>query len=115
MLLASLRIYGILAYLVADRTHEIGVRMALGAKQGNVLRTVVRQGLTLAAVGVGVRLAGALALSRTMSSMVYGISATDPLTFTVVPMILIGVAAAACYLPAWRASKIDPMAAPRHE
>jgi predicted permease len=115
MLLASLGIYGVLAYLVAHRTHEIGVRVALGAKQGSVIRTVVRQGLTLAAVGIGVGLAGAFALSRTISSMVYGISATDPLTFAAVPMILIGVAAAACYVPAWRASKIDPMVALRHE
>jgi predicted permease len=115
VLLASLGIYGILAYLVADRTHEIGVRMALGAKQGNVLRTVVRQGLTLTAVGVAVGLAGAFVVSRVMSSMVYGISTTDPLTFTVVPMMLIGVAAVACYLPAWRASRIDPMVALRHE
>lgn len=115
VLLASLGIYGILAYLVADRAHEIGIRMALGAKQGNVLQTVVRQGLSLTAVGVGLGLAGAFGVSRVMSSMVYGITTTDPLTFTVVPTMLLGVAASACYLPAWRASRIDPMVALRHE
>jgi putative ABC transport system permease protein len=115
LLLAVLGIYGVTAYSVARRTQEIGVRVALGAQRVDVLRMVVGQALALAAAGVGIGLLAALALTRVMRSLLYGVSPMDPLTLAAVPLFLIGLAALAAYLPALRASRVDPMVALRSE
>jgi len=115
LLLATIGIYGVMSYSVTQRTHEIGVRMALGARQSDVMKMVVRQGMLLVLIGVGLGLAVAIALTRVMATLLFGITARDPLTFVVVAGLLAVVALLACYLPARRATKVDPLTALRYE
>jgi ABC-type antimicrobial peptide transport system permease subunit len=115
LMLASIGIYGVLSYLVGQRTPEIGVRMALGAQRLDVLRMVLQDGARLTLVGVVIGVAAALGLTQLMASMLFGIKPTDPITFIAVAALLCGIALFSCYLPARRAAKVDPMVALRYE
>jgi putative ABC transport system permease protein len=115
LVLAAVGLYGVMSYTVAQRTREIGLRMALGAQRGDVLRLVVGQGLRLVLVGVVVGLVASLILTRVMTSLLYGVSATDPATLVTISLVLIAVAVFASYIPARRATRVDPLIALRYE
>jgi putative ABC transport system permease protein len=115
LLLAGLGIYGVISYLVSERTHEIGIRVALGAQRTNIMQMVLRQGLGLAITGTAIGLACALIVSHLMAGLLYGVKPTDPLTFAGVAVLLIVVALFACCIPGRRAMRVDPIVALRHE
>jgi putative ABC transport system permease protein len=113
--LASIGVYGVMSYVVSQRTREIGIRIAMGARPRDVVKLVIGQGAKLVAAGLGAGLIVAFIASRIINNLLYQVSATDPLTYLVVPLLLAAVALVACYIPARRAMKVDPMAALRVE
>ena len=115
LLLAGLGIYGVISYIVNERTHEIGIRLALGAQRANIMRMILRQGLGLALAGSAIGIVFALVVARLMRGLLYGVNAIDPLTFAGVTLLLIGAALAACYIPARRVMRVDPIIALRYE
>jgi ABC-type antimicrobial peptide transport system permease subunit len=115
ILLSAVGLYSVMAYVVSQRTREVGIRMALGADRGHVLKMITRQGMRLAGIGVIIGLVFALALARLLSSLLIGVSGYDVPTFLLVPALLVVVALVACYLPARRATKVDPLIALRYE
>jgi putative ABC transport system permease protein len=115
LVLAAVGIYGVMSYSVAQRTHEIGIRMALGAQTGAVLKLAVAYGMKLVVIGIIVGLVAAFALTRVMSTLLFGVTATDPATFTLIPLLFVLVAAIASYIPARRATKVNPIVALRYE
>jgi putative ABC transport system permease protein len=115
LILGVIGIYGVISFFVGQRTREIGIRIAMGAQRRDILRLVVNEGLSLTLTGIVVGLAAAFALTRFLGTLLYGVSATDPLDFTAVAALFAGVALAACYIPARRAMRVDPMVALRHE
>jgi ABC-type antimicrobial peptide transport system permease subunit len=115
VLLAGIGIYGVLSYLVGQRTQEIGVRMALGAERFDVLRLILSDGARMTLLGVGIGIVAALGLTQTMSKMLFGVRPTDPVTFSAVAVLLCAIALLACYIPARRAMRVDPMVALRYE
>jgi ABC-type antimicrobial peptide transport system permease subunit len=115
LLLAGVGIYGTISYIVGERTHEIGIRLALGAKRAVILKMILRQGLELAAAGAALGLVAALIVSHLMSGLLYGVRPTDPVTFVGVTLVLTAVALAASYIPAARAMRVDPLVALRYE
>jgi putative ABC transport system permease protein len=115
LILASLGIYGVLAYFVAQHRNEIGVRLALGATPSRMLFLVIRKGMGLTLIGVVFGVVASFVLMRLMKSLLFGVAASDPLTFAAVPLVLLIVSLLACWIPAWRAAKVDPMQALRYE
>ena len=115
LVLSSVGIYGVISYLVARRTQEIGIRMALGADRADVVRMVLRDGMRLALLGVAIGIVAALGLTRLMAKMLYGVSPTDPLTFLAISVLLLLIAMAACYIPARRAMCVEPVIALRYD